>query len=420
MIYNEASRYLRDGPGTLRNRIYNEKNGSKAKQLYALVSETLRYRTCLQSVVQASGILREKRLNLELAMLMVHDLLLTRSGRLACGKCPEKDAIIRHKTRLHGEFVKYKIKHRELADVDDSTPVRWLRINASKVNDISALESELFRDWECQPDFNNLRGRQYFKDKFVPGLYGVAPETKVAKIPAYEDGRIIIQDRASCLPVTILRPRSDCDYIDACAAPGNKTTQLAANSRHVWAFELDPKRAETLRKMVGRAGLEKKVTTEVADFTTTDPSTYPTVKGIVVDPSCSGSGIFGRSGLGKSEEEMPPERLANLAEFQYAIMLHALQFQSAETVVYSTCSIHSAENEEVVRRLLETEEVANQWSLRLDSLPGWPRRGLEEPFSGLDKAKEISRACIRVEPKADGGIGFFAACFDRKKNLEVS
>lgn len=415
MIYNEASKYLRDGPGTLRNRIYGEKDSSKAKRLYALVSETLRYRTCLQCVVQASGVLREKCLDLELAMLMAHDLLITTSGRLQCGKCREKDAIMRNKTRLRGEFVKYKIKNRQLADADDSAPVRWLRINAAKVNDMDAFEAELFHDWDETSDFRDLRVKQYFKDTFVPGLYGVAPSTKLATMPAYQDGRLIIQDRASCIPVTILGPESTRDYIDACAAPGNKTTQLASRSHHVWAFELDPKRAETLRKMVARAGLDKNVSTEVSDFTATDPSCYPTVQGIIVDPSCSGSGIFGRGGLGKQEEAIPPERLANLAEFQCAIMRHALQFPSVKTVVYSTCSIHSAENEEVVRRLLESKEIADKWCIRLDPLPGWPRRGLQKPFEGLKDSKQLAQACIRVEPRVDGGIGFFAACFDRKE-----
>ena len=98
-----------------------------------------------------------------------------------------------------------------------------------------------------------------------------------------------------------------------------------------------------------------------ADFTTTKPEDFPDVTGLVVDPSCSGSGIFGRALEDSHNEEeienVNTERLNKLAGFQFAIMKHALLFPSARKVVYSTCSIHAQENERVVVDLLLDPEV---------------------------------------------------------------
>ena len=81
------------------------------------------------------------------------------------------------------------------------------------------------------------------------------------------------------------------------------------------------------------------------------------------DPSCSGSGIvsrgdhFRKTKKGGDEEEDEKKRLAGLAAFQKNVVKKAMSFPGVEFVVYSTCSIHDVENEEVVKDVLESEEV---------------------------------------------------------------
>lgn len=233
----------------------------------------------------------------------------------------------------------------------------------------------------------------------------------MSKLPEYEDGSIIVQDRASCIPVTIMNPiKGKGVYIDSCAAPGNKTSQLASYAKRVIAFERDSKRANTLTKMLKTAHLNNKVDVKVMDFTHFSPPNpdqnsegnekMQEYDGLIVDPSCSGSGIFRAT-------TTTPERLEKLSEFQFLIMMHALRFNTKK-VIYSTCSIHPEENEQVVKRLLEHPNVFTKWRLapRERVLPEWPRRGLVSEFPEAE-------GCIRVEPRVDGGIGFFAACFER-------
>jgi putative methyltransferase len=122
-LYDEASKIMKTltqkgTSGGLRSIIYNHKtNKSDPRQLYALVSSTLKFREILTAVIKASGILKaEKRAfggsDVNLALLMAHDLLLSRSGRITSRKSLAKDAILKHKTRLKAELVKYKVKHK--------------------------------------------------------------------------------------------------------------------------------------------------------------------------------------------------------------------------------------------------------------------------------------------------------------------
>ena len=77
------------------------------------------------------------------------------------------------------------------------------------------------------------------------------------------------------------------------------------------------------------------------------------------------------------------ERLERLASFQQAMIAHAIKFPSVQKIVYSTCSIHAAENERVVRAALEA--AGNEWMLapRSQVLPTWPRRGLQEELGSV-------------------------------------
>jgi 25S rRNA (cytosine2278-C5)-methyltransferase len=310
--------------------------------------------------------------------------------------------------------------------------VRWIRVNNLKASEKDAMIE--FSNLKPVQSFKDIIPGTIYKDIHVPLLFGVHPSENIISTRAYKSGKIIIQDRASCFPVTILAPMPGDKLIDACAAPGNKTTHLASfvahqklgekagdNTPSINAFERDPKRGEILKKMIHTAGADSIVNVNIQDFTKSDPNEFADVVGMVVDPSCSGSGIFGRgfvedentddNNSGATSNENLSMRLSKLAEFQYKIVLHAMSFPNVKTIVYSTCSIHAEENEQVVLRLLNDHTVRQRgWKLRPRErvLPLWERRGLENELD-----KESAQSCVRVQPIEDGGIGFFAACFER-------
>ena len=217
------------------------------------------------------------------------------------------------------------------------------------------------------------------------------------------------------------------DAIDCCAAPGNKTSHLAASMASkgdkgkIYAFEKDPKRCKILGKRMIEAGA-RNVFVTLADYLQVDTksSNYNNVRTILLDPSCSGSGMSHRIDHAvdaTADSETEASRLKSLSNFQYTALIHAMSFPRAERITYSTCSVHDIENENVVAEALSGQpEPASpdvgKWELK-KALPSWTRRG------NMHKSltKEQSEALVRAVPE-DGTNGFFVAYFERSMSLK--
>ncbi|KAI5173249.1 25S rRNA (cytosine2278-C5)-methyltransferase, partial [Pancytospora epiphaga] len=200
--------------------------------------------------------------------------------------------------------------------------------------------------------------------------------------------KIKIQSLASCLPAFILNPPEGSVVIDAAAAPGNKTTHLCSimnNTGQIYAFEKDERRFKTLEEQLIKYGTTN-VTPKNMDFLKVNPEEYK-VDYILLDPSCSGSGIH----LNYTKDNKRIEKLHNI---QAMLLNHALKF-SPKKVVYSTCSVHAEEGEDVVKEVLEKNpnyEVEHIGDF-------WQDRGL----SGY----EFSNDVIRSQRSDDSDVGFF-------------
>ncbi|OAQ70363.1 NOL1/NOP2/Sun domain family [Pochonia chlamydosporia 170] len=489
-LYHEAADILSTSSqegGSLKSRVFRRKNiKSTPTQLYALVFESCKWSPILKEVIEG--------LTPTLALLLVHDLLLAKGGIALPQSHGLRASIEKYKGRISSEFTRARLRRKapslqalkaqveKAAAGEEAAHPRWVRINALK----STLEEQLdttFRNYSRARTIQDVvtkEGKQLLIDAHVPNLVAITPGCDLSKTEAYISGKIILQDKASCFPAYLLDPRSeDGDVIDACAAPGNKTTHLASiihshqpefesESQTIFAFEKDSRRAQTLEKMVKIAGSKKMTRIALGqDFLQVDPQSekFKNVGALLLDPSCSGSGIVGRdsmpelhlpgqpqpnSGRGskadstnkrkrkheevgesnqtvirdddgnetvmKSEKDLT-ERLDALAGFQLAILLHAFQFPSAKKVTYSTCSIHSQENEHVVMAALNSDIGKEKgWRIvqRNDQVRGmkdWPVRGLVAACNG-DEA--VAQGCIRsYKDDGHGIMGFFVAGFVR-------
>lgn len=378
------------------------------------------------------------------------------------------------------------------SEVSEAQHPRWVRINSLKTTIEEQLEST-FAGLERSSTINGVRkrgGKAVYVDANVPNLVAVSPNVDLSKSDAYKKGEIIFQDKASCFPAYLLDPLvEDGDIIDTCSAPGNKTTHLAAillahNSeadectQTIHAFEKNKLRAETLDKMVHIAGSD--VYTKLhpgQDFLKTDPtsSTYKNVGALLLDPSCSGSGIIGRDEMPElhlpvlkekatpshksKEEKMKGDpnkelrkrkredkddvldrdvlidddgvvtavttddelkaRLAALSTFQLELLLHAFKFPAARKLTYSTCSVHKEENEEVVLKALQSP-IAKERGWRLLKREEQVRGMREWPVRGVCEDADVAEACIRANKDDEHGtMGFFLAGFTRGEVSEV-
>ncbi|KAF8742652.1 hypothetical protein AX14_002887 [Amanita brunnescens Koide BX004] len=400
------------------------------KRAAALVIETLKYKAALKDIITASGFLKQERKikSPNLALVLVHDLLLAPGG-IQAGDGPIKQAVLRHKTRLHGELQKLKIKrgaksNSELAlSADDRAALvpRYARVNTIFWTSEEAIQCYLSKGYSLAE--SAIDQKTFCKDKHIADLLLFPFETSFHEDPNYICGKLILQDKASCFPAVILDPPcgEDAVVIDATAAPGNKTSHLSAlmhNTGKLYAFERNKKRYTTLKHMLDTAGC-RNVEALNFDFLAVDPKDprFCTATHILLDPSCSGSGIINRlDHLMEAEqnEDGDEERLYKLASFQKMMLKHAMTFPNVTRIVYSTCSVHALENEQVVEAVLDTEEAkVGKFTLapQNEVLPTWQRRGLNGQLSDHNNAASL----VRCLPGEDRTNGFFVACFVKTK-----
>lgn len=148
--------------------------------------------------------------------------------------------------------------------------------------------------------------------------------------------------KSSCLVPFALAPPVDSHVVDAAAAPGNKTILLAnlmKNTGLIHAFDIDEPRIKMMGENLKKHHV-KNVRLKCADFLQTDVEKYHKVTHILVDPSCSGSGMTNRLKFGGNNEQelvKDKKRLWNLEALQRRFVLHAMSFPNVQRIVYSTC-----------------------------------------------------------------------------------
>ena len=158
---------------------------------------------------------------------------------------------------------------------------------------------------------------------------------KVADVPGFADGEFIVQDPGTRLAVELLDPQPGERVLDACAAPGGKSVQLAWRGADVTACEVNPRRRARLEENIVRLKLPIAV---VGEFPNT--RTFPKV---LVDAPCSNTGVFRRRP--DARWNWSAEKLAELVKLQAEILdAAAARVAPGGTLVYSTCSNEPEEN----------------------------------------------------------------------------
>lgn len=411
--------------GAVKTLVYESKF-QNIKQLFALVCETQKYSSVLQEIINSTKLLKETKLRIHLAKVLVYDLLIGHGVK--CGGA-WKTMMLKHRSRLNAALARIKIKRKVSRNQDllpssfqqtqDDVIPRYVRVNTLKTtleDVIDYLKREGFSYQGTASgleDLDRLSGKTFLCDLHLQDLLVFSAKTVFHDHFLYKAGHIILQDKASCLPAFLLNPQVGSHVIDACAAPGNKTSHLAAimkNKGKLFAFDLDAKRLSTMSTLLLRAGVTCHQLAN-QDFLKVDPqgSEYKEVEYILLDPSCSGSGMVClRDEVSEPQDE---GRLQALATFQQRCLNHALQFPQVQRVVYSTCSIHSQENEEVVSACLQQNPAFRLVYL----LPNWLERG-HEPFT----------ECLRASTAKTRTHGFFVAMLERrppqtdKENLVIT
>jgi 16S rRNA (cytosine967-C5)-methyltransferase len=228
-------------------------------------------------------------------------------------------------------------------------------------------------------------------DRLPEGLVLEAPFDAFAS-PLWEQGLFMPQSRAAMAVARALRPEPGETVLDLCAAPGGKTTHLAAlmgNEGRIVAVERHPGRAEALERTAERMGATI-VEVRTADATAPQPEQYDRV---LVDPPCSDLGTLAARPDVRWRKDTDTPR--SLAATQAAILDAAAQvLKPGGVLVYSTCTISPAENERTIAAFLERRTDFAPDRMPSD-LPVWDHPGVP--------------AFLQTFPHRDGTDGFFVA-----------
>ncbi|MEE5991994.1 MAG: 16S rRNA (cytosine(967)-C(5))-methyltransferase RsmB [Oscillospiraceae bacterium] len=173
----------------------------------------------------------------------------------------------------------------------------------------------------------------------------------ISGMQEFQKGYFHVQDLAPQICCQLLNPQKGETILDVCASPGGKTFTIAEmmeNQGRVEAFDLHPNRVKLILQGAKRLGLDC-IHAEVQDAKQFRAD-MPTADRILCDVPCSGLGVIRR----KPEIKYKPlETFADLPEIQYAILENSAKYlKKGGILVYATCTILKAENENVIERFL--------------------------------------------------------------------
>lgn len=280
-----------------------------------------------------------------------------------------------------------KNEYDEFISCYDKPCFKGIRVNTLKVSKEKIKKIFNFKIKETKFSTNNF--------------YLVENINNIGKLPLHHVGAFYVQEPSASSVVTVLDPKPGEKILDLCAAPGGKSTQIAACLKGLgvlWSNEVVKKRAEVLLGNIERMGVRNAVVsccpTEVL---CKKLSGY--FDKVLVDAPCSGEGMFRKNR--NAVDEWSNEHVKMCAKRQFLILNTAANaLRENGVMVYSTCTFSKEENEQVILEFLRNNK--NFILEKIDCEFGRP---------ALDLSNELdidTQKARRILPM-DGGEGHFIA-----------
>jgi 16S rRNA (cytosine967-C5)-methyltransferase len=337
----------------------------------------------------------------------------TREGQALLGRLDEEtpaSAAIKHSHPLWVAQMWWEelgpVEARALLAFDNEPAELALRAN-TLLGDAPTLAVELQAGVQrsAAPELRDTRAPSatgFQTDPVLPEALVVEGPFDVHGSPQWRSGAFIAQSRAAMLPARILAAQPGERVLDLCAAPGGKTTQIAAlmeNRGEVVAVERNRRRAAELQRTAER------LRATCVRVVLADASQPLAGEGgfdrVLVDPPCSGLGTLqARADL---RWRATPERVSGLVEVQRTILASgAAAVRPGGVLVYSTCTISPSENERQIFAFLESNP-----QFHLDDLGSEPALGAAG--AGRIGTPVMDGRAVLTLPHRDRTAGFFIA-----------
>lgn len=188
------------------------------------------------------------------------------------------------------------------------------------------------------------------------------------RLPGFKQGWWMVQDSSAQLVGHFLNPQAGEFVVDACAAPGGKAAHLAelmGDRGSLWACDRNPKRLQKIVENAERLQLNS-IQTLVADARQINQFSQQADR-VLLDVPCSGLGTLHRHADARWRQT--PESVTTLAGLQREILEQAITWvKPGGCLVYSTCTLHPAENEALIQAFLQQHPIWQIDPAAVDSL----------------------------------------------------
>lgn len=299
-----------------------------------------------------------------------------------------KPAFKEHYVELLGSEAEYE----RFIDAALEFPKRVIRINTLKADREAVVSRLRAKGWSLEPV-------AWCADAFAIER---SDRRDVGNLEEHALGLVYVQEASSLIPPIVLDARPGELVLDLAAAPGSKTTQLAAMMRNtglILANELDYARIASLKANLERCGVENAVVTN-------KDGRHLALSGfdrVLLDAPCSGTGTLSKSL--KPLEMWNPRGLKRLCRIQSGLFDRAYDaLRPGGVMTYSTCSLEVEENEEVLDGFYRAHPDAIAEPVEVRGANG-------SPFSAWRASRfdeRVGSAC-RLWPHRSGSDGFFIA-----------
>ena len=293
-------------------------------------------------------------------------------------------------------------------------------------------------------------GARVEQGAYLPYCFLLEHTENVAGLPGFAEGKYTVQDVSSALAVEAAGIREGDFVLDVCAAPGGKSllaAEKAGKTGRVLARDVSEEKAALIRENAGRLGADN-LEVQVYDARVKDESLSGRADVVLLDVPCSGLGVIGKKR--DIKYRITREGLDSLSELQRQIVRASADYvKPGGTLLYSTCTIHRRENEDMVRFIAEELHLQPQpltgilpeklllQKEQLEGLKGKSGEARQEgqkaesgevrqeglkaesgniPADNAGLTQEERDACIQLLPGYMEADGFFIARFCRPLN----
>ena len=281
----------------------------------------------------------------------------------------------------------------KICQANNEAPPNIVRTNTLKLTR-EALVSEL-----------EAEGVQCHKTNYAPEGLVIENLTSIGRLESFQQGYFQPQDESSMLVAKVVNPKPNQMVIDACSAPGGKTThlsQLMENQGQVIAADIYKHKMGLIIENAKRLAITN-IKTETTDARELAEKFKDQADRILVDAPCSGLGVLRRRPDARWRKSL--DQIQELQELQLEILTKVSPcLRSGGVLVYSTCSITPEENVQVVEAFLKD----NSDFAASDLTEYLPKELLH--FADLKPQKGY----IQLLPHIHGMDGFFIARFEKK------